>query len=58
MAKFKVGKDKAGEWRFALFANNGKIVAVGEGYKKKRSAENGIECIKKLAKSAEIVYLD
>jgi len=56
MGKFEITKDKAGEWRFVLRANNGKIVAVGEGYKQPKSAEKGIECIKKIAKSAEIIY--
>ena len=38
--------------------NNGKIVAIGEGYKQKKSAEKGIRCIQKIAKKAKIVYLD
>ncbi|MCM1164450.1 MAG: YegP family protein [Lachnospiraceae bacterium] len=47
--KFEVYKDKAGEFRFRLKAKNGKIIAVGEGYKTKASCLNGIESIRKNA---------
>jgi len=58
MGKFEISIDKAGEWRFVLKANNGKIVAVGEGYKKLPSVHKGIKCIKRIAKNAKIVYVD
>ena len=55
MSKFNLFKDKAGEWRFNLVADNGKIVCSSEGYKRKNSALNGIKCIKKIAKRSAIV---
>lgn len=37
--KFKVYKDKKGEWRWSLIARNGKKVAdSAEGYKRKSAA--------------------
>ena len=53
--KFEVYQDKAGEFRFRLKARNGEIIAVGEGYKAKKSCINGIESIKKNAPDAEVV---
>lgn len=53
--KFEVYQDKADEFRFRLKARNGEIIAVGEGYKAKKSCINGIESIKKNAPDAEVV---
>lgn len=50
--------DKAGEIRFRLKAKNGEIIATSEGYKKKASALNGIESIKKNAPDANVVKLE
>lgn len=47
--KFELYKNKAGEFRFRLKAGNGQIILVSEGYKEKRSAENGMDSIKKNA---------
>ena len=47
--KFELYKDKAGKFRFRLKASNGQIILVGEGYKAKNSAENGIESVRKNA---------
>ena len=52
--KFEVYVDKAGEFRFRLKATNGQIIAIGEGYKAKKSCLNGIASIQKNAPSAEI----
>ena len=49
--KFEIYKDKAGEYRFRLKANNGQIIAVSEGYKALASCENGVESVKKNADS-------
>ena len=56
--KFEVYTDKAGEFRFRLKAANGQIIAVGEGYKAKKSCLNGIESVKKNAPDAEIVKVE
>ena len=53
--KFEVYVDKAGEFRFRLKANNGQIIAVGEGYKSKASCIQGVESVKKNAPDAEVV---
>jgi hypothetical protein len=47
--KFEIYKDKAGEFRFRLKAGNGQNILASEGYKKKPSALNGIESVKKNA---------
>ncbi|MCR5623082.1 MAG: YegP family protein [Treponema sp.] len=52
--KYEVYKDKAGEFRFRLVATNGRIIAVGEGYKAIASCLNGISSIKKNAPEAKI----
>ena len=53
--KFEVYLDKAGEYRYRLKATNGQIIAVGEGYKSKKSVMNGIESVKKNAAEGNIV---
>ena len=53
--KFSIFKDKAGEFRFRLKAENGEIVAASEGYKEKDSCINGIDSVRKNAPAAEIV---
>ena len=53
--KFEVYTDKAGEFRFRLKATNGQIIAVSEGYKAKKSCENGIASVQKNAPDAPIV---
>lgn len=52
--KFEVYKDKAGEYRFRLKARNGEIIAVSEGYKAKKSCDNGVESVRKNAGSTEV----
>lgn len=52
--KFELYKDKAGEFRFRLKASNGQVIAIGEGYKTKASALNGIESIRKNAPEAPV----
>ena len=47
--KFELYSDKAGEFRFRLKAGNGEIILSSEGYKKRASAMNGIESVKKNA---------
>ena len=53
--KFEVYTDKSGEFRFRLKATNGQIIAVGEGYKSKKSVDNGIASVKKNVVDAKIV---
>jgi uncharacterized protein YegP (UPF0339 family) len=53
-AKFELYKDAKGEFRWRLIAPNGQTIAVGEGYKTKASAVNGIESVKKNAPVAPV----
>ena len=58
MAKFQLYKDKAGEWRWRLRANNGRIIAdSGEGYTKKQGCLHGIELVSTLGPDAKIEEL-
>ncbi|QMU58813.1 MAG: DUF1508 domain-containing protein [Boseongicola sp.] len=45
--KFELYTDKKGEFRFRLKAGNGQIILASEGYKRKASALNGIESVRK-----------
>jgi hypothetical protein len=53
--KFELYKDKGGKFRFRLKAGNGQVIAASEAYNTKKSAENGIESIKKNAAGAPVV---
>ncbi len=41
----EIYKDKKGEFRFRVKARNGRILCASEGYKTKRSCENGIDSL-------------
>jgi uncharacterized protein YegP (UPF0339 family) len=53
-AKFELYKDAKGEFRWRLIAPNGETIAVGEGYKSKDGAKNGISSVKRNAPKAKI----
>jgi uncharacterized protein len=53
-AKFEIGKDHAGKFRFHLKAPNGEIIAASQGYETKANAEKGIEAIKTHAPGAKV----
>jgi len=55
MAKSQVHKDKTGECRWRLRADNTEPIATsGEGYKDKSSCLAGVELVKKLAPEATV----
>lgn len=54
LPKFEIYRDKAGEFRFRLRGENGKILLVGEGYKAKASCQKGISSIRKNAPVATL----
>ena len=54
MAKFEIYKDKKGEFRWKLRADNNQIIASGEGYSSKSGCKNGIESVRKNAPKATI----
>ena len=49
--KFVITKDKKGEFRFSLIANNGKAVGSSEGYSTLVACKNGIKSTKANAAS-------
>ena len=55
MSKFVIFEDKKKEWRFSLKANNGRIIATSEGYKRKDGAIDGAISVMKNAPNANIV---
>ncbi len=46
---FEIYKDKAGEFRFRLKADNGQIILVSEGYKDRSGCSNGVASVQKNA---------
>lgn len=54
MAKFEIYKNRKGEFRWRLRANNNQIIASGEGYTSKAACKNGIESVKKNAPKAMV----
>ena len=58
MAKFEIYKDKKGEFRWRLRADNNQVIATGEGYASKAGCKNGIESVKKNAPKAEVVEVE
>ncbi|MEV4188356.1 YegP family protein [Streptosporangium canum] len=52
--KFVITKDKRGEFRFKLVADNGQAIAVSEGYNTKAACVNGIESVRRNAPDAKI----
>ena len=52
--KWEMYIDKAGEYRFRLYASNGNCVVHSQGYKQKSSCKNGIESIIRCSRNAEI----
>jgi len=54
--KFEIYFDKAGLYRYRLFASNGENIAISEeGYKSKSGCLNGIKSVSVNAKDAEII---
>ncbi|MFN2147232.1 MAG: YegP family protein [Anaerolineales bacterium] len=54
MAKFEIYKDKKGQFRWRLLANNNQVIATGEGYTSKAACKNGIKSVQQNAPKAEI----
>jgi uncharacterized protein YegP (UPF0339 family) len=55
LAKFEVWKNAAGEWQWHLRASNGRIVAAGEGYKRRSGAIQGTVALQRSARMAKLV---
>lgn len=57
-ARFEIYQDAAGAWRFRLVGRNGEIVATGEAYSSKAHAERGVDTVRRLAATAEVVFVE
>ncbi|MFC1718958.1 YegP family protein [Candidatus Poribacteria bacterium] len=58
MAKFQVYKDRAGEYRWRLRANNSRIIAdSGEGYVTKSECKRAVDRVKEQAPQATVEEL-
>lgn len=54
--KFEIYQDKAGEYRFRLYASNGELLCISEdGYASKDSCKKGIQSVAKWAPTADII---
>ena len=54
--KFEIYLDKAGLFRYRLYASNGESIAMSEmGYKTKDGLKNGIKSVATNAKNSEII---
>ena len=54
LGKFEIYKDKKGEFRWRLRADNNQVIATDEGYTSKAGCKNGIESVKKNAPKVKI----
>ena len=54
--KFQIFEDKAGCYRFNLYARNGQIVASSQAYTSREACLSGIESVRTNAPEAEIEY--
>jgi uncharacterized protein YegP (UPF0339 family) len=58
-ATFEVYKDKGGEFRWRLRAQNSQVIATsGDGYKEKRSCLAAVESVKRDAAAAPVQEVD
>lgn len=54
MGKFQIYKDRKGEFRWKLLADNNQVIATGEGYSSKAGCKSGIDSVRKNAPKAEV----
>lgn len=55
MSKFEIFIGADEKFYFHLKADNGEIIAASQGYTTKQSAEGGIDAIRRVAATSEIV---
>jgi uncharacterized protein YegP (UPF0339 family) len=56
-AKFEIYTDTAGKFRFRLKAANGEIIANGQAYESKQSAQKGVESVIRSSADASVIDL-
>jgi uncharacterized protein YegP (UPF0339 family) len=55
--RFESYKDTTGKYRFKLKAGNNQVIGTSEGYETEANCKNGIESVKKWAKTSNIVEI-
>lgn len=55
VGKFELYEDESNQWRFRLKAANGEVIAVSEGYTSKEGAQNGIDSVRRNARTTKVV---
>lgn len=50
-------RGRSGQYHFVLKAENGEVVATGEVYTTKQSCEHGIQVVRRIAPTAQVVDL-
>jgi uncharacterized protein YegP (UPF0339 family) len=55
---FEVYVDQAGKHRWRLRSTNGQVVAVGQAYSSRRSAEKGVDAVRRASAAAAVERLD
>ncbi|HYI21556.1 MAG TPA: DUF1508 domain-containing protein [Candidatus Limnocylindrales bacterium] len=53
--KFRIRKNKGGEFFWQLVGSNGEVMAVSEGMSSKQSVRDSIDSVKRNAGEAEVV---
>jgi len=53
--KFEIYEDNAGKFRFRLKAGNGEIIANGQAYENKTSAQKGVDSVIRNAADCKVV---
>ena len=53
--KFRIRKNKGGEFYWQLVGGNGEVMAVSEGMASKQSVRDSIDSVKRNAGDAEVV---
>jgi uncharacterized protein YegP (UPF0339 family) len=54
VAKFELYRDEGGEYRWRFRADNGEVVASGEGYLNKDDCEHAVRLMKDQVPQAEV----
>jgi uncharacterized protein YegP (UPF0339 family) len=54
VAKFELYRDEGGEYRWRFRADNGEVVASGEGYLSKDDCEHAVRLMKDQVPQAEV----
>ena len=57
LPRFEIFKDTAGEWRFRLISQNGRILCQSEGYTRRTRAREGVNALCVAAAKAKTIVI-